>query len=89
MVTRHKIDAPVSKGANDNDRVKMVKHRMHLVLIDISIMELTNINDVVFKDGGPEIPSMNNFLCSSITRHVTTTGPTVIIIQKFLSLLES
>ena len=51
-------------------------------------MALTNNDNAVFEDGGPEIPSMKNFLCSSITKHVTSIGANVTIIQGLFSLLE-
>ena len=88
-VTRHKIDAPLFKGTNGNYRVKMGRWRTHLALIDLEIMELMDSNNAVLEDGGPKIPRMKNILCSGITRHVTTTGATMTIIQGFLSLLES
>ena len=80
---------PLHKGTNGNDRVEMGRRRAHLVRIDLEIMALTDNNNAVFKDGGPEIPSTKNFMCSSISRHVTTIGTTVTIIQVLLSLLES
>ena len=52
-------------------------------------MTLTDSNNAVFKDGGPKKPSTKNILCSSISKHVTATGATVIIIQDLFSLLES
>ena len=88
-VTRHKINAPLRKGTNANDRVEMGSRRMHLALIDLAVMEFTNNNNAFLQDGAPEIPSTKNFLCSSITIHVTTTGATVTVIKGFLSLLES
>ena len=88
-VTHHKIDAPLRKGTNGNERMNMGRRRTHLALIDLAIMELTNNNDAVFKDGGPEIFSMKNLMRSSISRHVTITGATVTFIQGLFNLLES
>lgn len=67
----------------------MGRRRVYLALIDLEIMALTDSNNAIFKDGGPEIPNMKNFMCSSITRHVTATGTTVTIIQGLFILLES
>ena len=61
---------------------------MHLALIDLAIVALTDKKNRVFKYGGPEIPSTKNFLCSSISIHVTTIGTVVTIIQDIFSLLE-
>ena len=79
-VTCHKIDAPLRKGTNGNDRVEMYRRRVHLALIDLEIMTFTDRKNVVPKDRGPEIPKTKNILCSGITRHVTTTGTTVTVI---------
>ena len=79
-VKRHKIDAPLRKGTKGNVRVKMGRWRTHIALIDLEIMALTEKNNVVFKYGGPEIANTNNFLCSGISIHATTSGTTVTII---------
>ena len=64
-VTRHKINAPLRKGTNGNDTVKMGRQREHLALIDLVIMELTDNNNVVLKYGGPKIPSTRIFYATT------------------------
>ena len=79
-VTRHKIDAPLCKGTNGNDRVDMGRWYAHLALIDLAIMTFFNIKNAVLEDGGLEISSTKNLLCSGINIHVTTTGTIVAFI---------
>ena len=53
---------------------------MHLTLIYLARMAFAYYNDAVFKNGRPEIANMKDILCGGITRHVTTTGATVVVI---------
>ena len=87
-VTCHKIDAPLRKGTNGNDRMKRYRRRTHLALINLALMTFMNRDNVVFEDRRPKITCTKNLLCSGITRHVTATGATVTIIEEFLSFLE-
>jgi len=48
-----------------------------------------DIENAILKDGGPEVASTEDLLGSGISRHVTTTGAGVAVIQNTLSFLES
>ena len=87
-VTRHKIDAPLRKGTNGNDRMKRNEWHTNLALINLAIMAFTNRDNAVFEDRRLEITKTKNILCSGITRHVTATSATVKIIEDFLNFLE-
>ena len=86
-VTRHKIDTPIRKGANDNDGMEVSGWRMHLALVDLAFMTFMDSDNTVFENGRLEISSTNNFLSSSIYRHVTTTCTRMEIIEEFFSIL--
>ena len=69
-------------------RVKRNRWRTQFVLINLAIVTFTNCDNTVFENGRPKITSTKYLLCSSVTRHVSTTGANVTIIQYFLSFLE-
>ena len=87
-VTRHKIDALLYKETNGNDRMEVSRWRTYLALVNLAIVTLTDNNNAVFKDGGPEIASTKNLLCSSISRHVTATVARMAVIEDFFRLLK-
>lgn len=87
-VTGHKINAPLCKGANGNDRVQKSRRRTHLALVDLTRMTGTDGKNAILENGWPKITSMKNLLSGGITRHVTATGTRVTVVQNFLSFLK-
>ena len=67
----------------------MCRWHAYLALIDLEIMTFRYNNNAILEYRALEIPNTKNILCGGITKHLTTTGTTVTIIQNFLSLLES
>ena len=51
-------------------------------------MTRTNSKNAILENGRPEIASTEDFLCSGISRHVTTTSTRVAVIQNSLGFFE-
>ena len=87
-VTCHKIDTPLCKRTNSNDRMEVSGWCVHLALVDLALVTFKDSEDTIFENGRPEIPNTKNFFSSSIPRHVTNTCARMAIIKEFFSFLE-
>jgi len=61
---------------------------MHLALVNLAFVALTNNKNAVLEDRWPKIASVKDFLSGSVTKHMTTTCPRVAIIENSFSFLD-
>ena len=79
-ITCHKVDAPFTKGARDNDRVKKSGGCSGFVGIELTLLTLFHIMNAIVKQGRPKITSLDNLLRGGDTGKMAPTCIAVAVV---------
>jgi hypothetical protein len=79
-ITSHKVDAPFTKRACSNDRVKQSGGSSGFVGIELTLLTMFHgVNEIV-KQGRPKVTGSDNLLSRGYTRNMAPTCTTVAVI---------
>jgi hypothetical protein len=67
-ITSHKVDAPFTKGARSNDRVKKSGGSTGFVGIELTLLTSFHGMNEIMKQGRPKVTGLDNLLSSGDTR---------------------
>jgi hypothetical protein len=79
-ITSHKVDAPFTKGACSNDRVKKSGGSVGFVGIELTLLTTFYGMNAIMKQGRPKVTGPNNLLSSLYTRKMAPTCATVAVV---------
>jgi hypothetical protein len=79
-ITSHKVDAPFTKGARSNDRVKKSGGSTGFVGIELTLLTLFHGMNAIMKQGRPKITGPDNLLSRGNTRNMASTCAAVAVI---------
>jgi hypothetical protein len=66
-ITSHKVDAPFTKGARSNDRVKKSGGSAGFVGIELTLLTSFHGMNAIMKQGRPKVTGLDNILSSGYT----------------------
>jgi hypothetical protein len=72
-ITSHKVDAPFTKRAGSNDRVKKSGGSSGFVGIELTLLTSFHDMNAIMKQGRPKVTGSNNILSSGYTRKISPT----------------
>jgi hypothetical protein len=79
-ITSHKVDAPFTKGACGNDRVKKSGGSTGFVGIELTLLTAFHSMNAIMKQGRPKITGLDNILSCGDTRKMAPTCAVVAVI---------
>ena len=79
-ITSHKVNAPFTKGACSNDRVKKSEGSVGFVGIEMAFLTSFHSMNAIMKQGRPKVSGPDNLLSSGDARKMAPTCATVAII---------
>jgi hypothetical protein len=79
-ITSHKVDAPFTKRANSNDRVKRSWGSENFVGVELTLLTSFHGMNAIMKQGRPKVTNSDNILSSGYTRKMAPTCAAVTII---------
>jgi hypothetical protein len=79
-ITSHKVDAPFTKRAGSNDRVKKSGGSSGFVGIELTLLTSFHGMNAIMKQGRPKVTSSDNILSSGYTRKMAPTCATVAVV---------
>ena len=66
-ITSHEVDAPFTKRAGSNDRVKKSRGSSGFVGIELTFLTSFHSMNAIMKQGRPKVTGLDNFLSSGYT----------------------
>jgi hypothetical protein len=78
-ITSHKFDAPFTKGACNNDRVKKSRGSAGFVGIELTLLTSFHGMNAIVKQGKPKITSLDNLLSCGYTQNMAPTSAVVAV----------
>jgi hypothetical protein len=79
-ITSHKVDAPFTKGADSNDRVKKSGGSSDFVGIELTLLTSFHGVNAIMKQGRPKVTSSDNILSRGYTQKMAPTCATMEIV---------
>jgi hypothetical protein len=79
-ITSHKVDAPFTKRASSNDRVKKSGGSSGFVGIELTLLTSFHGMNAIMKQGRPKVTGSDNLLSSGYTRKMAPTCATVVVV---------
>ena len=79
-ITSHKVDAPFTKGASHNDRVKKSGGSSSFVGIELTFLTSFHDMNAIVEQGRPKVTGSDNNLSSGYTRKMAPTCDAVAVI---------
>ena len=79
-ITSHKVDAPFTKRAYSNDRVKKSGGSSGFVGIELTLLTLFYGMNAIVKQGRPKVTNSDNLLSSGYARKMAPTCATMAVI---------
>jgi hypothetical protein len=79
-ITSHKVDAPFTKRAGSNDKVKKSGGSSSFVGIGLTLLTAFHGVNAIMKQGRPKVTGSDNILSSGYTRNMAPTCTTVVVI---------
>jgi hypothetical protein len=79
-ITSHKVDAPFTKGARSNDRVKKSGGSMGFVGVEMTLLTSFHGMNAIVKQGRPKVTGSDNLLSRGYTRKIAPTSVTVEVV---------
>ena len=76
----HKVNAPFTKGASHNDRVKKSGGSMDFVGIELTLLTMSHGMNAAMKQGRPKVTSSDNLLSSEDAQKMPPTCVVVAIV---------
>ena len=88
-ITSHKVDAPFTKRANSNDRVKKGGGCLGFVGIELTLLTSFHGMNAIMKQCRPKITSLDDFLSSVHCQKMAPTCAAMAVIQDSIGLVNS
>jgi hypothetical protein len=79
-ITSHKVNAPFTKGACSNDRVKKSRGSAGFVGIELTLLTTSHDMNAIMKQGRPKVTGPDNLLSRGDARKMAPTSTTVTVI---------
>jgi hypothetical protein len=79
-ITSHKVDAPFTKGACSNDRVKKSGGSSGFVGIELTLLTSFHGMNAIMKQGRPKVTGPDNLLSRGYTRKMAPTCAAVAVV---------
>jgi hypothetical protein len=79
-ITSYKFDAPFTKMAGSNDRVKKSRGSSGFVSIELTLLTSFHGMNAIMKQGRPKVTGSDNLLSSGYTRKMAPTCTIVAVI---------
>jgi hypothetical protein len=79
-ITSHKVDAPFTKRAGSNDRVKKGGGSSIFVGIELTLLASFHGMNAIMKQSRPKVPCSDNLLSSEYTRKMAPTCAAVAVV---------
>ena len=79
-ITSHKVNAPFTKGACSNDRVKKSGGSAGFVGIELTLLTTSHSMNAIMKQGRPKVTGPDNLLSRGDARKMPPTGAAVAVI---------
>jgi hypothetical protein len=79
-ITSHKVNAPFTKGACSNDRVKKSGGSTGFVGIELTLLTAFNGMNAIIKQGRPKVIDLDNILSHGDARKMAPTGAAVVVV---------
>ena len=79
-ITSHKVDAPFTKRARSNDRVKKSGGSSGFVGIELTLLTSFHSMNAIMKQGRPKVTGPDNLLSSRDTRKMAPACTTVAVV---------
>jgi hypothetical protein len=79
-ITSHKVNAPFTKGAGSNDRLKKSGQSTGFVGIELTLLTSFHGMNAIMKQGRPKVTGPDNILSGWDTRKMAPTCATVAVI---------
>jgi hypothetical protein len=79
-ITSHKVDAPFTKRARSNDRVKKSGGSSGFVGIELTLLTSFHGMNAIMKQGRPKVTGSDNLLSSGYTRKMAPTCAAVAVV---------
>jgi hypothetical protein len=79
-ITSHKFNAPFTKGAYSNDRVKKSRGSTGFFGIEMTLLTSFHGMNAIVKQGRPKVTSSDNLLSRGNARKMAPTGATVAVV---------
>ena len=79
-ITSHKVDAPFTKRARSNDRVKKNEGSSSFVGIELTLLTSFHVMNVIMKQGRPKVTGLDNLLSSGYTRKMAPTCVSLVVV---------
>jgi hypothetical protein len=77
-ITSHKVDAPFTKRADSNERVKKSRGISGFVGTELTLLTSFHGMNAIMKQGRPKVTGVDNILSSGYTRNMAPTGAAMV-----------
>jgi hypothetical protein len=79
-ITSHKVNAPFTKGADSNDRVKKSGGSAGFVGIELTLLTLFHGMDAIVEQGRPKVTGPDDFLSRGNAREMAPTSAAMTVV---------
>jgi hypothetical protein len=79
-ITSHKVDAPFTKGARGNDRVKKSGGSTGFVGVEMTLLTSFHGMNAIVKQGRPKVTGLDNLLSRGYTQKISPTSAVVAVV---------
>jgi hypothetical protein len=79
-ITSHKVDAPFTKGARSNDRVKKSGGSTDFVGIEMTLLTAFHGMNAIVKQGRPKVTGPDNLLSGGYTEKMAPTCAAMVVV---------
>jgi hypothetical protein len=79
-IASHEVDAPFTKRASSNDRVKKRRGSSGFIGVKLTLCTSFHGMNEIMKQGRPKVPGSDNLLSSGYTRKMAPIGITVAVV---------